>query len=1365
MAIDKKHKNWPKRIVYAGLGVFVLLVVLLLVGRLALRTDTGRAFIVSQVEALKPSGQTLNVEGLEGDVLGDFTIDRLEVSDADGVWMSAKNVGVRWSPFRLMKGHIDVQYLQADEADLIRSPSLVKSSGPAKFEIKRFDIGNAEFPLIRISENVLPDAQILQVQSSLSHSESGGSLSAKASTLGDMPLDQLVADVRWSPDFVITGDASVESLPGGVISTVLQLQADKPLTLEMKTSGRQQVLVTTINGQLGGQDFAEAELTLRAGVQEIAASFDPNFIPALEPYRAIFGGTIQANGTIDRSGETVEIAGTINARDLDVEAVAIKIDDGYDLPRLTVKSRAPLALFPGFPARADTAEFSGRATFTETLSLSGVTMAENIAYNDYKVTRLSGPLTLTIKDATAEFDADMTGAIASDSTLDRWSGQAPKIKAKGQYNVADKVIVLSQSVMRIPGVEASAKGRADIGQKQANLDGIFNVKKQALGVTLPADLSGKFAARSTASGPRVTFDGTAKNFSSYPEPPGTLLGDQATFKGSAILADGNTVRVSSFSLNGASVDIDAKGTRKSTGALDAVIAYNADSFSVSQIRVESTSGKAEVSGNVDALKFDITGQAPSVTFRERTLSNVSYGADGHKNGEAIKANVTLSGRDDVGPVTLETEVAYQNGQWDLQNIQSDIFGLSVSGGIGGEGSDMASLKSDLIIQGDPSQFIPAKSVDLSVNLANERAEISGTVSDINAGPIVDSALEITAQGPRDNVNFTLGLTGYTNFNDIRRKVDLALSGQGDLAGPYMSLSAALSGDVGQFPVKSSGPLTLRQTENGLAGDGRLMILDGAVSYDFNPENAALNVQGDDLSFARSLVLLGRAGLEGRVNFQGNVQAVAAGLNGKFDGNITSIRQPGSRVEPLDIDLTAVLQEGALTASASSLNQTFEGTANLAGLLETTTRPPFVKWPPTTALTGEAVAAGDIGTLAELFLPPETNAEGRADLNVAYSFPLEAEGMIGTMRVSEGEFEQGTIGLHLIDIAFQTQFEKNYIEVSGFTGKGQKGGQLTGGGRMALGGNENSGITLSAQNLRVFQRREGQADVSGDLEFTQTKDALKLSGDLVVDDAKVSLDNFPRAGRPTLDVDFAADSDDKTARVKHTTELDLKIKSDGRISLRGRGVNASMALQAAITGPFKAPRLSGEASIVRGRFDFLGKRFELKDSRVTFRDDVMKSPLDIKAVRDTREIKATVNVGGTLERPVIDLRSEPSLPEDEVLSYILFGRSASQLTTLETARMAAALAQLSGGGGFDLMGTLENSLGLDTLDFARTDTGKTQLATGKYLSNDVYVEVRSSTEGSPGLAVEWTPRKNIAVEAETAPGDTQRVSVQWQKDFD
>jgi len=84
----------------------------------------------------------------------------------------------------------------------------------------------------------------------------------------------------------------------------------------------------------------------------------------------------------------------------------------------------------------------------------------------------------------------------------------------------------------------------------------------------------------------------------------------------------------------------------------------------------------------------------------------------------------------------------------------------------------------------------------------------------------------------------------------------------------------------------------------------------------------------------------------------------------------------------------------------------------------------------------------------------------------------------------------------------------------------------------------------------------------------------------------------------------------------------------------------MSLEAHVTGAFNDPVLAGEAGITRGRFNFLGKRFALNDSKVIFNDDIMESRLDVAAIRETPELTATIKVTGTLSRPEIDLESTP-----------------------------------------------------------------------------------------------------------------------------
>ena len=82
-----------------------------------------------------------------------------------------------------------------------------------------------------------------------------------------------------------------------------------------------------------------------------------------------------------------------------------------------------------------------------------------------------------------------------------------------------------------------------------------------------------------------------------------------------------------------------------------------------------------------------------------------------------------------------------------------------------------------------------------------------------------------------------------------------------------------------------------------------------------------------------------------------------------------------------------------------------------------------------------------------------------------------------------------------------------------------------------------------------------------------------------------------------------------------------------------------------------------------------------------------------------------------------------------------------------------------------MGGIEAIAGLDTFDVSQDSSGQFQVATGRYLSEDVYLEVSSNASGSPGVSVEWEPRENISVGAETVPGEGQNFSIQWKRDFE
>src|SRR5690606_36020888 len=118
------------------------------------------------------------------------------------------------------------------------------------------------------------------------------------------------------------------------------------------------------------------------------------------------------------------------------------------------------------------------------------------------------------------------------------------------------------------------------------------------------------------------------------------------------------------------------------------------------------------------------------------------------------------------------------------------------------------------------------------------------------------------------------------------------------------------------------------------------------------------------------------------------------------------------------------------------------------------------------------------------------------------------------------------------------------------------------------------------------------------------------------------------------------------------------------------------------------------------------------------------------------------------------------PQDEILSAVLFGRSASQLSTVEAAQLAAALSTMAGGGGLDIMGNLRTFAGLDRLAFGGTTESGVTVSGGKYIGDDLYVELTGGGREGPSAQVEWQVRKHLAIISRFAGQAGNKIAVRW-----
>jgi translocation and assembly module TamB len=169
-------------------------------------------------------------------------------------------------------------------------------------------------------------------------------------------------------------------------------------------------------------------------------------------------------------------------------------------------------------------------------------------------------------------------------------------------------------------------------------------------------------------------------------------------------------------------------------------------------------------------------------------------------------------------------------------------------------------------------------------------------------------------------------------------------------------------------------------------------------------------------------------------------------------------------------------------------------------------------------------------------------------------------------------------------------------------------------------------------------------------------------------------------------------------------LDLAIVAPSKVFVRGRGIDTELGGEVRLAGPVSAIRPVGALRMRSGRIDILGKRVAFERGELTLVGDLDPN-LDFVATSRGDTVSVTVAVYGRASNPQISFTSVPELPQDEVLSQLLFGRGIDQLSPLQIGQLGVAAAELAGsGGGPGILEQLRAGTGLDNLDITSDSEG-------------------------------------------------------------
>lgn len=237
-------------------------------------------------------------------------------------------------------------------------------------------------------------------------------------------------------------------------------------------------------------------------------------------------------------------------------------------------------------------------------------------------------------------------------------------------------------------------------------------------------------------------------------------------------------------------------------------------------------------------------------------------------------------------------------------------------------------------------------------------------------------------------------------------------------------------------------------------------------------------------------------------------------------------------------------------------------------------------------------------------------------------------------------------------------------------------------------------------------------------------------------------------------------------------LNLDLVADNRIFVSGMGLESEWAANLQVRGTSAAPILTGGIDLVRGTLSFAGRRFILDDqSRIDFAGGAggsINPQIAIIANAEIDDVTVSVNVDGSAGNPRIAFSSNPNLPQDEVVSRILFGSSVTEISAIQAIQLAASLNSLRGGsGGLDPLGALQNATGIQRLRILGEDdtTGRgTALAAGFYLSDDIYIEIITDAKGFTATQLEFSLSRTLSLLSQFGTQSGTNVNLRYSRDY-
>ncbi len=383
-----------------------------------------------------------------------------------------------------------------------------------------------------------------------------------------------------------------------------------------------------------------------------------------------------------------------------------------------------------------------------------------------------------------------------------------------------------------------------------------------------------------------------------------------------------------------------------------------------------------------------------------------------------------------------------------------------------------------------------------------------------------------------------------------------------------------------------------------------------------------------------------------------------------------------------------------------------------------------------------MATGELGFVT-LYVPTIDRAAGRFDAHLEFGGTLGRPEASGVLKLSEGELALYQLNLALRDVEAEARIVSNNLEFSAAARAGE--GSLTSRGKLEWrDGTPFGDLKLKGENLRVVDVPEARIDASPDLDFNIAGREISVKGEVKLPRARIEPAELTNAVLPSADERLVGPTEkvvEDPYRV--TSEITMTLGDNVHIETYGLSGHLTGSITER-TLPDEPSRATGELQVKDGEYRVYARKLEIERGRLIFNGLLVDPAVDMRAVKEYPDVKAGVNVRGSLREPRLTFFSEPAIPQSQIVSLILAGGNLQSAQTAGTGTSSGAQQQAVSQAAALVAAQLGSKIGLPDISVESDLSNETSLVLGKYLSPRIYVSYGISlTESINTIKMRYT----------------------------